>query len=117
MGGGGEREYRMWHEKKENKDFFPENWKGNLHNRESIPVQQDSMREDKQSDGIWHSSGSANKRKEETLLSDYRGHDPLCPKVKRIFVSSEDIEPEAEVASFELTAMMSSEHYLKEELE
>lgn len=45
------------------------------------------------------------------------GHDPISIKVNRIFVSSERVGPEAEVASFELTATMSSEHYLKEKLE
>lgn len=45
------------------------------------------------------------------------GHDSLSIKVNRIFVSSEGVGPEAEVTSFELTATMSSEHYLKEKLE
>lgn len=45
------------------------------------------------------------------------GHDPLSIKGNRIFISSEGIGPEAELASFELTATTSSERYLKEKLE
>lgn len=35
-------------------------------------------------------------------------------KVNGIFVSLEEVEPEAEIASFELTTTTGSEHYLKE---
>jgi len=34
------------------------------------------------------------------------GYDPLSVKVNRIFISSEGVGPEADIASFELTATM-----------